>query len=682
MEKQIMTLDEQQKNIVFSSLEGAKLVVAGAGSGKTRVSVETMVQKIKSGVDSSKLIMLTFSRKAEKEMRFRLKVRLEEEGLENKVIVNTYHGFGWSLIRERPDLFCRKDNVTLMDEVDSKKLMYRCAKELEFDSLKSFILSMYEKLSQESLLKTESKRKAIAYIDKKISESSSDDESYITGVEVYAVIEKYQKEKEESNVVDYEDLLLLTVISLETNEDLRKDIQDRFLFLIADEAQDTNEIQYDLVKLIIPKKDIDKKGIMIVGDDDQSIYVWRGARPDNLINFRDDYNAVVFPLERNYRSNKYIVESAVKLISHNSKRLYKKPFSNKDGHKPVSFKFNDFYEMSKYISSSIKELTRKGIKESEIAILYRNNMMSTFIEPMLLAENIQYQVYKGSDFTKRVEIQTAIAFMRLVINPNDYLAFDKITKLMPGIGVSSVAAAYNKSIELGVSIIEGAINAWSDDKKEIAIEWKERIEELSLNSPVILGGWLLNPKGGDFYNYLLNEAGKNADEKKSNIKLNKQIEHLKLLMDTIYNRIDSRKSLNEQWIDALEIMLSSPDDDQEKTGVTLSTIHKSKGLEFKYVYVFGMNGEFFEKRTSLDDEEDAANLEESRRLAYVAMTRAEDVLIICSADKMVLGKMEKNLNPSMFLFESGIGYTKKTLENNNYLFNGVSNEVIFKAVGI
>lgn len=679
-----LNLDEQQSKIVFSSDIGAKIVIAGAGSGKTRVAVETIVQKAKKGMDSSKLMMLTFSRKSELEMRNRLKERMEVEYLTNNVVVNTYHGFGWSLLRENPEAYGLTAKVTVLDEKDAKKLMTESIKDAEITFAKSFVSTMYEKLSHEGLLRPRFKNNAIAFIFKKITESSNDELAGVDANQVYHAIEIYQNKKRKSDYVDYEDLLLLPVIGLESNEELKKEIQERFLFIIADEAQDTNEIQYDLIRLCMPFSKMDRAGIMLVGDDDQSIYVWRGAKPANLHAFIDEYKAELFPLERNYRCNKHIVERAVQLISNNYSRLPKTPYSNKEGNLPVCYNFKNTFDMGNYVSTAIRDLMGKGVKPKDIAILYRNNIMSTFIEPMLVSEDIPYQIYKGSDFTKRLEIQIALSVIKLIINDKDYYAFDKLTKLMPGVGVSAVAQAHNYSLESGLGLFESAAFKWKESLRDYAVNWMNKLNELKHNSPVILGGWLLKKEGGGLYDYLLGEVSKSSDLNKSNIKLNRQIEHLKMLMDTIYRRVDINKPVEEQWIDALEVMLHSPDDEQEELGVTLSTIHKSKGLEFKYVFIFGLNAEFFEgrKKSTEDEDEGSDNIEESRRLAYVAMTRAEDVLIVCSASMMTLGKIERKLTPSLFLYESGLKVSRNNINLKKSFFDGIENKDILSALGV
>jgi superfamily I DNA/RNA helicase len=695
-------LDDQQSRIVYSENTGAILVVAGAGSGKTAVAVETIVEKAKRKIETEAMLLITFSRKAEIEMKTRLKLRMEEECLINKVVVNTYHGLGWSLIRENPESFNREKGVTLMDEVDSKKLMDFCIKEANSTLTRTLVLSMYEKLSQEGLLKKELEQEAIKYIEKKIVNPDSEpeeDKPAINPEEVLWMINYFQNTKKKSNIVDYEDLLLLPVIALESNKTLQESISNKYKFVIADESQDTNGIQYQLIRLIMPPSRMHEAGIMFVGDDDQSIYVWRGAKPNNLLQFKNEYNARVYPLERNYRCNRNIVSAAAELISNNTQRLDKTPFSVRDGHKPVAHVFENTYEMARYVAQASSELMSQGVEASDIAILYRNNMMATFLEPAMVAESVPYQVYKGSDFTTRTEIQLALAFIRLVVNNRDSLAGEKIAKLMPGIGQAAIIQAIHYSQEHYTSFLEGASLAWKGEKKVLALEWIAKIKYISTQSPIVLGTWLMKKEGAGLYDYLRNSALKEKEAKKAINKLNRQIEHLKLLTDALYSRINFDDPVEKQWNDALDVLLTPPDEDQDRTGVTLSTIHKSKGLEFRYVFIFGLNSEFFENTsykkkeaiTEAEYDEDVmenlSKLEESRRLAYVAFTRAKDVLIILSAKKMALGSMERQLKPSRFLFESGVMSANKPAisakaDRSRMLWYDVQQNDILNAMGI
>lgn len=686
------TLDPQQ-NKAASHQKGAALVMAGAGSGKTRVAVESVVRRIQEGVASDRILMLTFSRKAENEMRFRLKQRMEEEGLVNKVIVNTYHGFGWTQIQANPKVHGRRAGVSLMDDSDAKKKLMNIVKDHKLKLDKKLVSSLYEGLCHEGYFEHEHKVKALAWMNdlikshqqmqKQTGNKENTPPYYEISAQLWEIFWDYDKSKRQSNTVDYSDLLTLPVFACK-NQNYANELADRFDFIVADEVQDTNQIQYELIQRLYPLSSIHSKGLMMVGDDDQSIYVWRGAKPENLINFKDQYQATTYPLERNYRCSKPIVESAGLMISNNANRLPKNPYSTNHGDSPVAMRYDTGHNMGRDFAKQIKAKIDQGVNPKDIAILYRNNAMSTFIESALISEGVPYHVFKGADFTKRVEIQMALAWVRLLINPSDDTAFAKLCQTLPGIGLGAINQAVQYAQSNQAPLIEGALYSWKGEKQQQAQWLATKVIELSQAECFSLGVWMLREEGANLGAWL---KAQNGEDSKGDKKYNRQLEHLKLLTESIYARVGRGTGI-DKWQQVMELFVASPDENLDKQAVTLSTIHRCKGLEFSSVYVFGMSASFFEgsKKTQsfMQDEDDAGsqNTQEARRLAYVAMTRAKHDLVIGTADIFHFGYKEEAHAPSDFLREANIVCQDAITGKGMNLFDQVSSKNFFQDLSL
>ncbi|MCL5796533.1 MAG: ATP-dependent helicase [Gammaproteobacteria bacterium] len=472
---------------------------------------------------------------------------------------------------------------------------------------------------------------------------------------IAAVYKAYDDKKSNMGVLDFSDVIRMMMYKVNKDADFALMLQNQYHHFVVDEVQDTNKAQFYLVKgLYNPANQ--QSSIVMVGDDDQCIYEWRGAQADNMRKFVDLLSAKVFKLERNYRSNAHIVKAASDMIRNNQTRLDKSPYSTWDkGHAPAGFHFARSDDLADYMARQIVDLVNNGVNPNHIGVLYRNNKQANVLEEALLKHRLPYQVHKGMQMASRAEVQLLFAFIRLVNNPRDLAAFGKIAQTLDGIGPSlmnqlEADLVFNKQTDIFTLIDSLPL---SGKKKETLIAFKEKAIKLASVTPWILPEWMLHEDGANIMPWLTklaktsNNPDQNVKQREANLYSMAEVMRARFEMDGV-------SDVATQWQLAMDMVLDSPDDESSASGVNLMTVHKSKGLEFDHVFVAGFSDPFFGSGKFADDEEFSASSEEDRRLAYVAMTRARHSLSLLSCDNWWMGYEAIECSPTLFALEAGV----------------------------
>jgi len=594
------TLNEQQKKAA-THIDGALLILAGAGSGKTKTITTRLAYLLSLGIDPANTLTLTFTNKAAKEMRERA-LKLIKFNIPSPPLLVTFHKFGLMFLKLYIHMLNRNNNFVIIDAEDQKKILKNISSDLP-----------------------------PAFMSKEISRYKN---SFLTPDEVYAlaneniykqmafIYEKYQNYLLDNNLVDFDDLILLTFEILDKNKDLATEISNKYKYIMVDEYQDTNNIQL----LLLKKLCLTHNNICVVGDDDQSIYGFRGANHNNILEFEKEFNAKVITLEINYRSTNQILKAANNLIQFNKKRYNKKLISAIGDGKEVEIieNYNEMAE-AELIAKKIQNLINKGVNPKEIAILYRINALSRSIESGLRQYKIPYKLVGGMRFYEREEIKDLISYLRLAVNEDDDYSFKRIiNKPRRSIGKTSIEKLEKlKSSSFMKFLKENEIDflpkkARSSIKEFIILI--ERIKNAPLEEiPEILEEINFSKSYKD-------------DDKKRNIE-----EFYGLLRDK--RELSLKEFLNE-------LSLENDQDYIADSLINVMTIHASKGLEFEHLFVIGMEEGFF----PLSD----ANIEEERRLAYVAITRAKKELTLSYAKSRFIRGKRSHLQRSRFLSEAGL----------------------------
>ncbi|MFK0388303.1 ATP-dependent helicase [Campylobacter coli] len=622
-------LNESQKEAA-SHIDGPMLILAGAGSGKTKTITTRLAYMIgEVGIPAINTLTLTFTNKAASVMKNRALSLLNSN--ENPLLC-TFHKFGLLFLKLHIERLGRKNNFIIIDNDDSKKIL----KELINDDK----TSPHQILQFISHFKNESKSVQDVFNDLELLKDNEIKHQALQKIAIY--YQNYQEYLLKHNFVDFDDLLLLTNILLENDQNFAKEQSSFYRYITVDEYQDTNALQYKILKNLC----CFHENICVVGDDDQSIYSWRGAKIENILNFQSEFsNVKLVKLEQNYRSVGMILKAANNLISHNKKRLGKTLLCTKDEGEDIQILSSDNEKIeSALVAKKIKELLNSGIYAGEIAVLFRINALSRSIEEAFMKEKIPYKLLSGMRFYERLEIKDLICYLRILINPNDDLSFKRIINRPKrsigekalqnledyaqkrkislfealcesdgGVGIFSLKKAQNKAKKFIQNIYK--LREYSDLKKMI-----ENFEELFAFKEF----------------YALQEDG---DERVLNI-------------DEFYASI--KEKIKEEPQTTLEDILSeisllSDQDGIEGECVYLMSVHTSKGLEFDHVFIVGLEEGFFPLNES--------DIEEERRLAYVAITRAKKCLSLSIAKSRFYRGSRTELDSSRFLEESQL--TKK-----------------------
>ncbi len=622
-------LNENQR-VAASHIDGAMLILAGAGSGKTKTITTRLAYLISEvGIAPSNTLTLTFTNKAANEMRTRALKMLGDAGKNFTPLLCTFHKFGLLFLKFYIDRLGRKNNFVIIDTDDKKRILKGFESNIATPVLASEISNF-----KNSLLSVED---AAHHAAIEIDEHKFKDGYYARLANIYKLYEEYLAA---NNLVDFDDLLCLSYKILDEDEALAREISQRYAYIMVDEYQDTNDLQYKLLKKLC----LTHENIAVVGDDDQSIYGWRGAKIENILNFKDRFKDVkVIRLEQNYRSTSQILRAANELIDHNRNRLGKELKSTKEGGEEVALIESDDETMeSLKVAKRIKKLLGSGVAASEIAILYRINALSRSLEDGLNKEKIPYKMVGGVKFYERAEVKDVISYLRLVANENDDFSLKRvINRPKRGLGKISLAKIEKIAFENKFSLFE-AICALDESDKELSKKIVSALDEFAANLKELKecgsAYELIDKLEAKFGIKKYYESLPDGSERVANID-----EFYAMIKDQIkqYPSFSIEEFLNE-------IALQSEQDNIGGEAISIMSIHASKGLEFEHLFVIGLEEGFFPLLG------DGSDIEEERRLAYVAITRAKKTLGLSYANSRFYKGQRTRLEKSRFLSEAGV----------------------------
>ncbi|PRT75393.1 DNA helicase PcrA [Streptococcus anginosus] len=630
-------MNDRQAEAVQTT-EGPLLIMAGAGSGKTRVLTHRIAYLIDEKlVNPWNILAITFTNKAAREMKERaytLNPATED------CLIATFHSMCVRILRREADHIGYNRNFTIVDPGEQRTLMKRILKTLNLDP---------KKWNERAILGTISNAKNDLIDEVAYASLAGDMYTEI----VAKCYEMYQKELRQSEAMDFDDLIMLTLRLFDKNPDVLTYYQQRYQYIHVDEYQDTNHAQYQLVKLLASRF----KNICVVGDADQSIYGWRGADMQNILDFEKDYpEAKVVLLEENYRSTKTILQAANDVIKNNRNRRPKNLWTqNADGENIVYYRANDEQDEALFVAKTIDELSSTSdYVYRDFAVLYRTNAQSRNIEEALLKANIPYTMVGGTKFYSRKEIRDVISYLNLIANTSDNISFERVVnEPKRGVGPGTVEKIRNfaagqemslldASSQIMLSPVKGKAAQAVFDFANLILNLREQLDELTVTEVVEL---VLEKTG-----YTEQLAAQATLESQA------RIENIEEFLSVTKNFDENPENDTEKtgldrlsrFLNDLALIADTDDGDQESSEVTLMTLHAAKGLEFPVVFIIGMEENVFPLSRAAEDEDE---LEEERRLAYVGITRAEKVLFLTNANSRLLyGKTNYN-RPTRFLNE-------------------------------
>ncbi len=620
-------LNDEQRNAVIAPPEN-QLILAGAGSGKTRVLVHRIAWIIQQmHVSPQQILAVTFTNKAAKEMKTRIEALLNVDT--RSLWIGTFHGLAYRFLKLHFERVKLPRNFTIIDADDQLRMVKRLMNTLNVDTERwppkevvAYINGNKEEGIRSSYIQRQGFQSNDMYID---------------------LYQAYEEACQQAGVVDFAELLLRTLELFRDHKEIREHYQERFRFVLVDEFQDTNAIQYAWLRQLSGKGN----AMTAVGDDDQSIYGWRGARVENIHAFEQDLApANMYRLEQNYRSTKIILKAANAVIANNSERLGKELWSDGDeGNKILLYAAFNERDEAKYIVERIKEAIKEGKRPIDLAILYRSNAQSRVLEEALLQESLPYRIYGGQRFYDRLEIKNAMAYLRLARSTQDDTAFERIINVPPrGIGAKTVEQIRYHAREQGSSMWESAITLAGTGLSSRAANSVKSFVQLIESFHVLIEQVELHElidhviEKSTLLIYHQNEKGGKGEERAENLA---ELVSAAKVFEADENKFD-------EFIDAAALDAGDTQADEYESAVQLMTLHSAKGLEFPYVWLAGVERNIFPHRMSA---EDPGRLEEERRLCYVGITRAEEQLTISYAETRRLHGREDFNGPSPFLKE-------------------------------
>ena len=617
-------LNEEQLDAVKTT-DGPLLVLAGAGSGKTKVLTTRIAYLIESGVEPYNILAITFTNKAAKEMKERV---FKLVGEVKDIQISTFHSFGLYIIKRHYNLLGYERNFTILDGDDSLVLVKNIVKEMGLNTDDYNPKAIRNKIS--------GAKNELVYPEEYEKYAGTDFEEIVC-----KVYKKYEERLKNNNSVDFDDLLILPIKLFSVYKDILKMYQERFKYILVDEYQDTNRVQYILVNMLAARY----KNICVVGDNDQAIYSWRGSDYRNILNFEKDYpDLKSVMLEENYRSTGNILKAANEVIKNNKIRKDKNLWTkHEEGSKIRYHRASDEKDEASYVVKEIKNLLYDGVSREDIAVLYRTNAQSRNIEEAMLRENIPYKVIGSFYFYNRKEIKDLISYLKLIYNKNDDISLVRIINIPKrGIGDKTISNLSDKSFKLNKCIYDVIETGKEQEFKKIIEELKENSKDATLTELVDL---ILDKTG--IRKELESEKTVDAEIRLSNL------EEFKSITRTYEENSDSPTL--EEFLEEISLVADMNEHKNETNVVTLMTVHAAKGLEFDYVFVIGMEEGLFPHLNSMETED----LEEERRLCYVAITRAKKKLWLINAkSRMIYGKHD-NYFPSRFISEIPDEYLEK-----------------------
>ena len=658
MNNYLENLNEEQRKPVLHT-EGPLMVIAGAGSGKTRVLTYKIIHLLKKGVSPFNILALTFTNKAAKEMKQRIS-KLTNDNQAKSIWMGTFHSVFARILRSESELIGFPPNFTIYDSYDSEKLISNIIKEMNLNkdfykakgiknrvsSLKNSFITPKNYFNQPELIEADKLANRIQF------------------GEIYR---NYVDRCFKSAVMDFDDLLLKTNQLLNSSPETLIKYQKIFKYILVDEYQDTNYSQYLIIKSLADRY----QNLCVVGDDSQSIYSFRGANIDNILNFKKNYpDCTTYKLEQNYRSSKNIVEGANSLIKKNKFKIDKNIWTlNHSGSKIILNRSQNDNDEGRFVASNIfEEKNNHQLNNGSFAVLYRTNAQSRSIEDALRKINIDYQVFGGLSFYQRKEIKDVTAYLRLVVNSNDEESFRRIVNFPPrGIGLKTleklliISERENISMYDSINIIDKYPKLFNKGVMGRMTDFRNLIESLKIESKTKNADYVLTNviNGSGIIDFYRNEGS---------VESINRIENIEELRSGINDFILEQKELADgdtsitRYLQDISLY-SETDKSFSPDRVSLMTIHMAKGLEFNVVYVVGIEENLFPSILSLNSSED---LEEERRLFYVAMTRAKDKLILSHCDFRFKWGNIIECEPSRFIEEVDLAYIEKNNFNEEF----------------
>lgn len=619
-------LNEKQKEAVLQK-DGPVLVIAGAGAGKTKVIAHRILHLIKEGIAPENILAITFTNKAAKEMQERVeKIIFEDKKLNfpahfhSRPFVSTFHSLGVHIIKENARLIGLTRHFNISDRSDSSKMIRDCLKSLDIDP---------KQFEPGKILTIISKQKGNLI---EMEDYSVEKQKGFTLSAVVAMVwPLYEQKLAEEKSLDFDDLLLKSYLILKKHKDILEKYQNIWKYVLVDEYQDTNKVQYETVKLLAEKN----RNIFVVGDVDQNIYSWRGADIENLLNFETDYpEAKVILLEENYRSTQTILAVANDVIKKNKLRKEKNLFTKNDVGEKVSFlRTTNETEEARFVAQKSKELIANGINSREIAVLYRANFQSRAIEEAFMIEDVPYQVL-GTKFFERKEVKDILSYLKASLNPESLSDIKRIINVPArGVGKVTVLKIFSdKSRKLD------GLPAAMKEKVNNFYKLLEKIKkEIGEKKPSEVIKFIIKETGLEL------ELQKGNDEDKERLENMRELATFAVKYDALPKPEGIEKLLEES-------ALATDQDSLEKNekAVKLMTVHASKGLEFDYVFITGLEQNLFPHQSIGTEQKTPQDLEEERRLFYVALTRARKKLFLTYSEmRTIFGSQQINL-PSEF----------------------------------
>ena len=629
-------MNDRQAEAVQTT-EGPLLIMAGAGSGKTRVLTHRIAYLIdEKMINPWNILAITFTNKAAREMKERAAAL---NPATQDCLIATFHSMCVRILRREADHIGYNRNFTIVDPGEQRTLMKRILKNLNLDP---------KKWNERAILGTISNAKNDLIDEVAYANLAGDMYTEI----VAKCYTAYQKELRQSEAMDFDDLIMLTLRLFDQNPDVLTYYQQRYQYIHVDEYQDTNHAQYQLVKLLASRF----KNICVVGDADQSIYGWRGADMQNILDFEKDYpEAKVVLLEENYRSTKTILRAANEVIRNNRNRRPKNLWTqNEDGEEIVYYRANDEQDEALFVARTIDQMSREGYSHKDFAVLYRTNAQSRTVEEALLKSNIPYTMVGGTKFYSRKEIRDIISYLNLIANPSDNISYERVVnEPKRGVGPGTVDKIRNFAATQEISLLDASANIMLSPVKgkaaqavyefaNLILDLRDRLDDYSVTELVEL---------------VLKKTGYSAAlAAQATLESQARIENIEEFLSVTKNFDENPDNPADEsgldklsrFLNDLALIADTDDGDQESSEVTLMTLHAAKGLEFPVVFLVGMEENVFPLSRASEDEDE---LEEERRLAYVGITRAEKVLYLTNANSRLLYGRTNYNQPTRFLRE-------------------------------
>ncbi|MBC6976838.1 DNA helicase PcrA [Streptococcus cristatus] len=629
-------MNDRQAEAVQTT-EGPLLIMAGAGSGKTRVLTHRIAYLIdEKMVNPWNILAITFTNKAAREMKERAAAL---NPATQDCLIATFHSMCVRILRREADHIGYNRNFTIVDPGEQRTLMKRILKNLNLDP---------KKWNERAILGTISNAKNDLIDEVAYANMAGDMYTEI----VAKCYTAYQKELRQSEAMDFDDLIMLTLRLFDQNSDVLTYYQQRYQYIHVDEYQDTNHAQYQLVKLLASRF----KNICVVGDADQSIYGWRGADMQNILDFEKDYpEAKVVLLEENYRSTKTILQAANEVIRNNRNRRPKNLWTqNEDGEEIVYYRANDEQDEALFVARTIDQLSREGYSHRDFAVLYRTNAQSRTVEEALLKANIPYTMVGGTKFYSRKEIRDVISYLNLIANPSDNISYERVVnEPKRGVGPGTVEKIRDFASSQEISLLDASANIMLSPVKgkaaqavyefaNLIIDLRDRLDDYSVTELVEL---------------VLKKTGYSAAlAAQATLESQARIENIEEFLSVTKNFDENPDNPTDEtgldklsrFLNDLALIADTDDGDTESSEVTLMTLHAAKGLEFPVVFLVGMEENVFPLSRASEDEDE---LEEERRLAYVGITRAEKILYLTNANSRLLYGRTNYNQPTRFLRE-------------------------------